>query len=89
MKQEKENTEIIQLNIVDEEGYDGERVLSTRYLINADLEKVLKLKGRVVKRDRFMACENQELEFESIGDVEDEIDSSFEQAKVIKVEIPW
>ena len=36
-----------------------------------------------------MACENQELEFESIGDVEDEIDSSFEQAKVIKVEIPW
>lgn len=33
MKQEKENTEIIQLNIVDEEGYDGERILSTRYLI--------------------------------------------------------
>ena len=89
MKQEKGNTEIMQLNIVDEEGYDGERVLSTRYLINADLEKVLKLKGRVVKRDRFMACENQELEFESIGDAEDEIDSSFEQAKVIKVEIPW
>ena len=89
MKQDKENTEIIQLNIVDEEGYDGERVLSTRYLINADLEKVLELKERVVKRDRFMACENQELEFESIGDVEDEIDNSFEQAKVIKVEIPW
>ena len=63
MKQEKENTEIIQLNIVDEEGYDGERVLSTRYLINADLEKVLQLKERVVKRDRFMACEKQELEF--------------------------
>lgn len=89
MKQEKEKAEIIQLNIVDEEGYDGERILSTRYLINADLEKVLELKERVVKRDRFMACENQELEFESIGDVEDEIDSSFEQVKVIKVEIPW
>lgn len=84
-----ENTEIIQLNIIDEEGYDGERLLSTRYLINADLAKVLELKERVVKRDRFMACENQELEFESIGDVEDEIDSSFEQVKVIKVEIPW
>lgn len=89
MKQEKEKAEIIQLNIVDEEGYDGERILSTRYLINADLDKVLKLKERVIKRDRFMACENQELEFESIGDVEDEIDSSFEQTKVIKVEIPW
>ena len=83
------NSEIIRVDIVDEEGYDGDRILSTRYLINADLDKVLELKEKIKNRDRFMACENQELEFESIGDIEDEIESSFEQVKVIKVEIPW
>ena len=36
-----------------------------------------------------MACENKELEFESIDDVEYAIDEAFEQVKVIKVEIPW
>ena len=84
-----DNTEIIKVDIVDEEGYDGERILSTRYLTNADLDKVLELKEKIKNRDRFMACENKELEFESIDDVEYAIDETFEQVKVIKVEIPW
>ena len=82
-------SEIIRVDIVDEEGYDGERILSTRYLTNADLDKVLELKEKIKNRDRFMACENKELEFESIDDVEYAIDETFEQVKVIKVEIPW
>ena len=44
---------------------------------------------KIKNRDRFMACENKELEFESIDDVEYAIDEAFEQVKVIKVEIPW
>ena len=83
------NTEIIRVDIIDEEGYDGERILSTRYLTNADLDKVLELKEKIKNRDRFMACEDQTLEFESIDDVECAIEESFEQVKVIKVEIPW
>ena len=83
------NSEIIRVDIVDEEGYDGDRILSTRYLTNADLDKVLELKEKIKNRDRFMACENKELEFESIDDVEYAIDETFEQVKVIKVEIPW
>ena len=86
---EMNNSEIIRVDIVDEEGYDGDRILSTRYLINADLDKVLELKEKTKNRDRFMACENKELEFESIDDVEYAIDEAFEQVKVIKVEIPW
>ena len=83
------NSEIIRVDIVDEEGYDGDRILSTRYLTNADLDKVLELKEKIKNRDRFIACENKELEFESIDDVEYAIDEAFEQVKVIKVEIPW
>ena len=70
------NSEIIRVDIVDEEGYDGDRILSTRYLTNADLDKVLELKEKIKNRDRFMACENKELEFESIDDVEYAIDEA-------------
>ena len=80
---------LCRVDIVYEEGYDGDRILSTRYLTNADLDKVLELKEKIKNRDRFMACENKELEFESIDDVEYAIDEAFEQVKVIKVEIPW
>lgn len=79
------NINIVRVDIVDNEEYDGEQVLDTMYLVNPDMDKLIKLKERV--ESRFDA--DDEPTFGCIDEIQALITEQFKEIEVDKVEISW
>lgn len=79
------NIRIVRVDIVDNEEYDGDQVLDTIYLVNPDMDKLLKLKARVERR----FDTDDEPTFGCIDEIQALITKQFKEIEVDKVEISW
>lgn len=75
---------IVRVDIVDNEEYDGDQILDTMYLVNPDMDKLLKLKARVESR-----LDTDEPTFGSIDEIQALIEEQCKEIQVDKVEISW
>ena len=76
---------IVRLDIVDSDPErETERILSTFYLLNPDMDKLNDYKRRLE-----MLTDTSTCEIEGIWDIEDYIKDNFETAEVDSFEIKW
>lgn len=78
---------IVKFNICDTDPEKpSEKILSSWYLIDPDMDKLEELKKKL--RDRIVNIDADE-EFEGIWDVEDFILNNFETVNIDVFEVPW
>ena len=78
---------IVKFNICDTDPEKpSEKILSSWYLIDPDMDKLEELKKKL--RDRMVNIDADE-EFEGIWDVEDFILNNFETVNIDVFEVPW
>lgn len=78
---------IVKFNICDTDPEKpSEKILSSWYLIDPDMDKLEELKKKL--RDRMVNIDADE-EFEGIWDVEDFVLNNFETVNIDVFEVPW
>ena len=78
---------IVRFNICDTDPEKpSEKILSSWYLIDPDMDKLEELKKKL--RDRMVNIDADE-EFEGIWDIEDFILNNFETVNIDVFEVPW
>ena len=78
---------IVKFNICDTQPEkESERILSSYYLVDPDMDKLEDLKKKL--RDRMVNIDADD-EFEGIWDVEDFILNNFETVDIDVFEVPW
>ena len=78
---------IVKFNIFDTQPEkESERILSSYYLVDPDMDKLEELKKKL--RDRMVNIDADD-EFEGIWDVEDFILNNFETVDIDVFEVPW
>lgn len=78
---------IVKFNICDTDPEKpSEKILSSWYLIDPDMDKLEELKKKL--RDRIVNIDADE-EFEGIWDIEDFILNNFETVNIDVFEVPW
>ena len=78
---------IVKFNICDTDPEKpSEKILSSWYLIDPDMDKLEELKKKL--RDRMVNIDADE-EFEGIWDIEDFILNNFETVNIDVFEVPW
>ena len=78
---------IVKFNICDTDPEKpSEKILSSWYLIDPDMDKLEELKKKL--RDRIVNIDADE-EFEGIWDVEDFVLNNFETVNIDVFEVPW
>lgn len=82
-----EQTNILRVDIRDNEEFDGDTLLHSFYILNPDLQKLDEIREAV--ESRFYDIDDGNPSFESIDDIEAVLRQHFTLLKIPRAEIMW